>query len=256
MSRVEAAEKVFFHRHKHTENKDNAGVIKGKKELHINLNGTELRQVENFQYLGIWINENVKFDADVRAGIARAKESFWRHKELLRNNLSLHLKKKLLKTQVWSVLRYGCETFSLTKSMKKKIFVFELWCYSRILKLSWQDFVSNESVLEQVHVTWAELPEKIIARKLAFFGHIARKSAGEELSRIIQEDLRKTGRGRRRRWWIDDVKEVTGCRDIRKCVQLAQKKKIWKLFSWNCPRSKIGQGKEEEANSSKEVSHE
>ena len=114
--------------------------------------------------------------------------------------------------------------------MKKKIFSFELWCYCGILKLSWQDFVSNGSVLEQVHVTRAELLEKIIARRLTFFGHIARKPAGEELSRIIQKDWRKTGRGRRRHWLKDDVK-VTGCRDIRKCVQLAQKKKSRKLFS-------------------------
>ena len=149
----------------------------------------------------------------------------------MRNNFSLQVKKKLLETQVWSILRYGCETFTLTKSMKKKISSFELWCYRRTLKCSWQDYVRNEAMLERMHETRPSLLEKIIARKMAFLGHIARKSAGEELSRIIQEDWRKIGRGRRRRWWMDDVKEVTGCKDIRKCVQLAQRKKSWKLIS-------------------------
>ena len=104
MSRVEAAGKVFSIAINVQKTKTMLVSNKGQKELHINLNGTELRQVENFQYLGIWINEVVKFDTDVRVGIVRVKESFWRDKELLRNSLSLHLKKKLLKTQVWSVL--------------------------------------------------------------------------------------------------------------------------------------------------------
>ena len=183
--RVEAAGKVFSIAINEQKTKTMLVSNKEQKNLHISLNETELRQVENFLYLGVWINENVKFDTDVRAGIAKTKGSFWRHKELMRNNLSLQVKKKLLETQVWSILRYGCETFTLTKSMKKKISSFELWCYRRTLKCSWQDYVRNEAVLERMHGTRPRLLEKIIAQKMAFFGHIARKSAGEELSKII-----------------------------------------------------------------------
>ena len=74
--RVEAAGKVFSIAINEQKTKTMLVSNKEQKNLHISLNGTELHQVESFLYLGVWINENVKFDTDVRAGIAKAKESF------------------------------------------------------------------------------------------------------------------------------------------------------------------------------------
>ena len=65
VSRVEAAGKVFSIAINIQKTKTMLVSNKGQKELCINLNGTELHQVENFQYLGIWINENIKLDTDV-----------------------------------------------------------------------------------------------------------------------------------------------------------------------------------------------
>ena len=86
----------------------------------------------------------------------------------MRNNLPMRTKKKLLNTQVWSILKYGSEVFSLTKALKKKITAFEMWCYRRILKI-WTNMITNEEVLRRVGETEAKLLKMIIKRKMTFF---------------------------------------------------------------------------------------
>ena len=76
--------------------------------------------------------------------------------------------------------------------------------------------ITNEEVLPRVGETEAKLLKTIIKRKMAFFGHIARASASQELKTIIEGNDKKTGKGRRRTWWIDDIKQVTGRRKLEK----------------------------------------
>ncbi|KAG1677675.1 hypothetical protein GQR58_013794 [Nymphon striatum] len=68
----------------------------------------------------------------------------------------------------------------------------------------------------------------ILKRKASFFEHIARGSAGEELKMIVAEGWRKVGRGRRRRRWMDDVELVTGTKDVRKNIEMAEDKERWR----------------------------
>ena len=89
------------------------------QKIGIRIGDDKLEQVSNFQYLGIWKNETIKHDVDVRANIVKSKQAFWKHKKLLRNNIRLKTKPRLLKIQAWSILRYGSECFALTKSLQK-----------------------------------------------------------------------------------------------------------------------------------------
>ena len=67
-------------------------------------------QVTKFKYLGAWITEDGRSDLEVRTRIAMAKESFSKRRELLTKGLNVDTKKKIIKTLVWSVALYGCET--------------------------------------------------------------------------------------------------------------------------------------------------
>ena len=87
-------------------------------------------------------------------------EAFWQHKELLRGNLKLATKKRLLDRYVFSVLKYGCENWTQNKTLTKRIDAFEQWCFRRVLKISWKDRVSNEQVLYRIE------EEKLHFRKI------------------------------------------------------------------------------------------
>ena len=181
-------------------------------------------QVSNFQYLGIWM----KHDVDVRASIAKSKQDFWKHKELLRNNIRLKTKLRLLKTQVWSIMRYGSECFALTKSLQKKITPFEFWCYRRILKISWNDYVSNEEVLLKIKIEKPELLQSVIKRKIRYLGHILRESAGEDLKKMTMIVNANKGTGKRRTNWTSIVFENMKIKDMRTAEVKANDQEKWK----------------------------
>ena len=195
------------------------------QKIDIQIGDDKLEQVSNFQYLGIWINETMKHD---RAKIAKSKQAFWKHKELLRNNIRLKTKLRLLKTQVWSILRYGSECFARTKSLQKKITAFEFWSYRRILKISWNDYVSKEEVLLKIKIEKPELLQSIIERKIRYLGHILRESPGKDLNKMTMIVNEKKGRGKRRTNWTSIVFEHMKIKDMRTAELKANDKEKWK----------------------------
>ena len=81
------------------------------------MNGKELKSVEDLKYLGSWINTTVQ-DLNTRIGLAwtAAKMNTFRT-----STMSKDLKMRFFRSTVKSILRYGCETWALTKTMEKRI---------------------------------------------------------------------------------------------------------------------------------------
>ena len=70
---------------------------KGGGAVKITLNGERIEQVAKFCYLGAWITEDGRCDTEIRSRIALAKAAFNRRNELLTNNMSQSVKKKIVK---------------------------------------------------------------------------------------------------------------------------------------------------------------
>ena len=83
--------------------------------LVIMVNKIQLEQVKEFRYLGSVITEDNRCEKEIRIRIAMAKEAFNKKKELLKNSLSVDLKKRMVKVFIWSVLLYGAETWCITE---------------------------------------------------------------------------------------------------------------------------------------------
>ena len=83
--------------------------------------------------MGIILEENGRSSKDIRRRIALAKEAFMNRKELLRGSLYKSLKKRLVKSLVWSVALYGAETWTLRKE------ALEMWVWRRMEKEKWTE---------------------------------------------------------------------------------------------------------------------
>ena len=83
--------------------------LKGMQQC-ITLNKVPLEQVTRFKYLGNCITEDARSDEDIRAGVGMSKAAFCQNKELMRSNIKLSTKMKILNCHVISVLDYGCES--------------------------------------------------------------------------------------------------------------------------------------------------
>jgi len=67
--------------------------------------------------------------------IGMAKDAFWKHKELLRGNINLQTKKRMLNFYVYPVARYSCESWTLNDDLSRRINSFEQWCYRSVMKI-------------------------------------------------------------------------------------------------------------------------
>ena len=60
-----------------------------------------LEHVTRFKYVGIWITEDARSDEDIRARVRMAKAAFWQNKELIRSNIRLSTKMKILNCYIF-----------------------------------------------------------------------------------------------------------------------------------------------------------
>jgi len=75
------------------------------------------------------------------------KVMFNNKKQLLcSNNLSLEMKKELIKSCIWSVALYGSETWTLGKNEERVVNAFETWCWRRMVKIKWTARIMNDEV--------------------------------------------------------------------------------------------------------------
>ena len=76
-----------------------------------------------------------------------AKDVFNKRKELLTISIRVDLRKRLVKTLVWPVALYGCETWTMRKEEINRLNAFEMWVWRRMGKVNWMDKRTNEQVL-------------------------------------------------------------------------------------------------------------
>ncbi|KAI5721659.1 hypothetical protein M8J77_023562 [Diaphorina citri] len=201
--------------------------------MNVIIKGEKLEEVQQYKYLGARITSDGRCttEINVRAGIA--KQAFWKHKNLFRSGVKLETKLKILKTYVFSILTYGCESWTLNERQEKKITAFELWCYRRILKISWRDRITNIEVLRRMNLPSVELLTTIKQRKTRYAGHIIRGSSGTLLAKIIEGKVEGTrDRGRQRRKWIDNIIEWTKTTTYENCKRMAQDREAWRQQVW------------------------
>src|SRR3954469_22157053 len=155
----------------------------------ITLNNVSLEQVSRFKYLGIWITEDARSDEDIRARVGMAKAAFWQNKELMRSNIKLSTKMKILNCYVFSVLDYGCDSWTWNRPMRMKVNTFERRSYRMILGISWRDHVSTPEVMKRVQLelhTELHFTRDMIKRKMQYAGHVLNGSSGLSHLQILE----------------------------------------------------------------------
>ena len=125
-----------------------------------------------------------------------------------------------------TVLKYGCESWTLDKSLQKRITAFEHWCYRRmliLLKVSWKDKVKNTEVLSRMAEKDRRFYKNIARQNMAYAGHVLRGSSWLNALLIMEGNIS----GVKARAWTDDLKDWTELRNYSKLKRTAQDRTIW-----------------------------
>ena len=86
-------------------------------------------------------------------------------------DITLPTKFHLVKAMVFPVVMYGCKSWTIKKAEHQRIDAFELWCWTRLLRIPWTARSSNKSILKEISPE-CSLETLMLKLKLQYFGHL------------------------------------------------------------------------------------
>ena len=70
-------------------------------------------------------------------------------------DITLPAKVCLVRTMVFPIVMYGCESWTIRKEEYQRIDVFELWCWRILLRVPWTTRRSNQSILKEINLEYS-----------------------------------------------------------------------------------------------------
>ena len=90
-------------------------------------------------------------------------------------DITLPMKVCIVKAMVFTVVIYGRESWTIKEAEHRRIDAFELWCWRRLLRVSWTARRSNQSLLKEINPGYS-LEGLMVKLKLQYFVHMIAKS--------------------------------------------------------------------------------
>ena len=110
----------------------------------------------------------------------------------------------LVKAMVFTVVMYGCESWTIKKAECQKVDVFELWCWKRLLRVPWTARRANQSMLKDIS-PGCSLEGLMLKLRLQSFGHLMRRADSFEKTLMLGRIEGRRRRGRQRMRWLDGI---------------------------------------------------
>ena len=120
--------------------------------------GVQIEAVNHFAYFGSIIAAGGGTDMNIENRINKARVAFgilsvvWRN-----NNFSTSLKLRLFKSNVVSVLLYGCCTWKISKAVTSRLQVFINRCLRSTFRINWPNRITNEELLRRAETEAVEI---------------------------------------------------------------------------------------------------
>ena len=112
-------------------------------------------------------------------------------------DITLPTKAHLVEAMVFPVVTYGCESWTVKKTECQRIDAFELWCWRRLLRVSWTARRSNQSILKEISPGYS-LERLMLKLKLQYFGHLMQRADSFEKTLML-------GKIEGRMRWLDGI---------------------------------------------------
>src|SRR5574337_173098 len=119
-------------------------------------------------------------------------------------DITLPAKVHLVKAMVFPVVMYGYKSWTVKKAEHPRIDAFELWCWRRLLRVSWTARISNQSILKEISPGYS-LEGQMLKLKLQYFGHLTRRVDLLEKTLMLGGIGGWRRRGQQRMRWLDGI---------------------------------------------------
>ena len=115
------------------------------------IDGERVETVANFIFGGSKITADGDCSHEIKRCLLLGRKVMTKLDSILKStDITLPTKVCLVKAMVFPVVMYGCESWTIMKAEPPKIGAFELWCWRRLLRVSWTAKLSNQSILKEI----------------------------------------------------------------------------------------------------------
>ena len=115
-------------------------------------------------------------------------------------DITLPTKVHLVKAMVFPVVI----CWTIKEAQCQRIDAFELWCWRRLLRVSWTARRSNQSILKEISPEYS-LEGLMLKLKLQYFGHLMQRTDSFEETLMLGKIEGRRRRGRQRMRWLDGI---------------------------------------------------
>ena len=168
------------------------------------IDGETMETVRDFIFLGFKITADDDCSHEIKRHLLLGRKVITKLDSILKSrDITLPTRVHLVKAMVFPVVRYGYESWTIKKAEHRRIDAFELWCWSRLLRVTWTARRSNQSILKKISSEYS-LEGLMLKLKLQYFGHLMRRrDSGKKPD--DGKDSRWRRRGRQKMRWLDGI---------------------------------------------------
>ena len=131
-----------------------------------------METVTDFIFLGFKVTADGDFSHEIKRCLLLGRKAVTNLDSILKSrDITLLTKVHLVKSMVFPVVMYGCESWTIKKAEHRRIDAFELWCWRRLLRVPWTPRRSNQSILNEISPK-CSLERLMLKLKLQYFGHL------------------------------------------------------------------------------------
>ena len=128
--------------------------------------------VADFIFLGSKITADGDCSHEIKRHLLLGRKVMTNLDSILKSrDITLSTKVHLVKAMVFPAVMYGCENWTIKKAEHRRIDAFELWCWRRLVRVSWTARRSNQSILKEIS-PGCSLEGLMLKLKLKYFSHV------------------------------------------------------------------------------------